>query len=272
MKNWITAFFAAAAIMTVGAAHAEFIDPVSVAPYAPTILPGDKPLVLQACKPATMTPGIQPESGAFRCASATVEAGSQEIKGRFGQFAVYLRLDTRKRYKLGAKEEDFGFLESVHSADLNGDNEPDFILEFGYRGNGLAATIRNMVFLVSGPQSYSWQHIPRLRSPAAAQFYLSDGGRAVFLTSRTASDATSTRAIPSSKDRKQHNYWVFQPIYFNKGTGLWSYIPQANWPIWVQYTREPQNKPTDLIEYPTIKRITQSPLANMRGGQMQAQN
>jgi hypothetical protein len=250
-------------------AQAQFIDEEHVPSYSPALTAGDKALPLKACKSIDPSPNIS-LGGHFQCEAAKVEAGEMTIKDRRGLYYVSLTTKEGKRYRMGGKGVDLGFLDSAHSVDLNNDGKPDYVLEFAYHGVGLAATIREFVFLISAPEGYSWQQIPRLRAAATRHLYRDVSGETWFLTTRTAGDAVDK--MPASKDGKQHSYWVFEPIVFSKTNGLWARLPQANYPIWVQYTKTPNNKPTDLIEASTIKRVTKSPLTGARGGKMQGLN
>jgi hypothetical protein len=247
------------------AARAEFTDIESVAPYSPTLLGGDQPLKLILCTAVDRSPNVA-MGGKFRCGGVVIEAGSVEKNDRLGQYQVNLTLDPRKRFRLAGKGLDFGFLDTVHSTDLNGDGQADFILEFSSHGVGMAAVYRTMVFLYSGAE-YSWQAVFNLSAPAARHFYLTAEGVTTYLTSRLATSAVSV--MPRAKDGKNHTFWVFEPVVFSKANGLWAHIPSANYPQWVQYKVTPSNKPTELIPFATQKRVTLSPLKGARGGKMQ---
>ncbi len=246
-------------------ANAEFADPETVAAYGPATLGGDKLLKLEACSSAEGSPNMS-MGGHFKCGSVQIEAGVLEKNGRLGQYQVNLKIDTKRRFRIAGKGLDFGFLDTVHSVDLNNDGQPDYVLEFSFHGVGLAATNRTMVFLLSGSE-YSWQAIAPIRSPAARHFYTTPEGNTVYLTSRL--DADSVVSMPRSADNKRHRFWVFEPLIFSKANGLWAHIPSANYPLWVQYQSKPSNRPTDLISAATQKRVTVSPLKGSRGGKMQ---
>jgi hypothetical protein len=259
----ITSICASLAICSV--VHAEFTDIESVAPYSPAMVGGDKPLKLTPCTSIEPSANVS-LGGKFRCDRVEIEAGSIEKNGRMGQFQINLNLDSKRRYRISGKDLDFGFLDTVHSVDLNGDGQPDYILEFSAHGVGLAAVRRTMVFLYSGSE-YSWQTIFNLSAPAARHFYVSAEGVTTYLTSRLAAYAVS--AMPRSSDGKQHTFWVFEPVVFSKANGLWAHIPSVNYPQWVQYKLTPSNKATELVSQATQKRVTLSPLKGARGGKMQ---
>jgi hypothetical protein len=245
--------------------RAEFTDIESVAPYSPAMVGGDKPLKLTPCISVDPSRNMA-LGGKFRCGSVDIEAGSIEKNERLGQYQVNLTLDAKRRFRLSGKGLDFGFLDTVHSADLNGDGQPDYILEFSFHGVGLAAVSRTMVFLYSGSE-YSWQAVFNLSAPVARHFYITAEGVTTYLTSRLATNAVAS--MPRAADGKRHTFWVFEPILFSKANGLWAHIPSVNFPVWVQYKSVPDNKPTELIAQATQKRVTFSPLKGARGGKMQ---
>jgi hypothetical protein len=246
-------------------ARAEFTDVESVAPYSPAMVGGDKPLKLTPCISVGPSPSMA-MGGKFKCGSVEIEAGSIEKNERLGQYQVNLSLDAKRRYRLSGKGPEFGFLDTVHSADFNGDGQPDYVLEFSSHGVGLAATYRTMVFLNSGAE-FSWQAVFNLSAPAARHFYVTAEGITTYLTARPASSAVAS--MPRATDGKRHTFWVFEPIVFSKANGLWAHIPSPNYPQWVQYKSTPSNKPTELITPATQKRVTFSPLKGARGGKMQ---
>jgi hypothetical protein len=246
-------------------ARAEFTDTESVAPFSPSMVGGDKPLKLTPCTSVEPSPNMA-MGGKFKCGSVEIEAGSIEKNQRLGQYQVNLSLDAKRRFRVSGKGLEFGFLDTVHSADFNGDGQPDFVLEFSSHGVGLAATYRTMVFLNSGAE-FSWQAVFNLSAPAARHFYITAEGVTTYLTARLASSAVAS--MPRATDGKRHMFWVFEPVVFSKANGLWAHIPSANYPQWVQYKATPSNKPTDLVTPATQKRVTFSPLKGARGGKMQ---
>ncbi len=252
-------------VALIAPAQAEFTEPDHVAAYSPANVGGDHPLKLQPCKAIAASPGIY-IGGHFSCDTATIEAGAMEKNDRLGQYQVNVKINAKKRYRISGKGLDFGFLDTVHSVDLNGDNQPDYILEFSFHGVGLAAVRRTMVFVFSGPE-YSWQVIEGLVAPAARHFYKTAEGDITYLTTRMASDAV--KSMPSSSDKRSHTFWVFEPIVMSKANGLWAHIPKSNYPVWVQYKNKPHNQPTELISLASQKRATLSPVRNTRGGKMQ---
>ncbi len=246
-------------------ARAEFSDANFAAPYSPELAPSDKPLELRPCQRAATT---APITARFNCTDDSfIELINKSPRPGVGRLEMALKLDIRKRWRHVANAAEFGRLETVHQTDFNFDGVPDFVLEFSHQSKGSTTTQRDMLFFISSPEGYVWQRIDRLRSPSTRHFYTEAGSRVVFLTTRFHVDASAGPLAAQAYGRNK--FWVFDPVYFNKATNYWTYFPQEKYPVWVEYTKVPQNKPTELIEPRVQKQITEPPVRGVRGGNMQ---
>ena len=263
-----------------GIARAEFVDTDYLALFTPSLPQASKPLALTPCKALEAMPNTF-LGGNYQCDKVKIHAGSIELNERTGPFQITVTLPGNKRFNMstGPKKkaaEDYGWLDSVHMVDLNGDGQPDYILEFGTHGVGMAATIRTMTFLLSGPinpsgpSGYTWQTVSRLRSPAAKQFFINAQGRASYMTTRRAEEAVTR--MPTSSDKKRHSFLVFDVLSFSPESRLMGFAQEAGFPVWVQLTEKPQNIPTSLVSIPTQQLVTTNPLKFSQGGQMKSLN
>ena len=262
-------------ILTIASsAHAEFVDTDYLSNFTPTLPQGSKPLTLIPCKALDPMPNTF-LGGHYQCDKVKIHAGAIELNDRAGPFQITLTLPVNKRFNIstGPKKkaaEDYGWLDSVHTADLNGDGQPDYILEFGFHGVGMAATIRTMTFLLSGTGGYSWQTITRLRSPSAKQFFVNAQGRASYMTTRRAEEAVTR--MPTTSDKKRHSFLVFDVLSFSSESRAMGFAQETGFPVWVQLTEKPQNNPTNLVTVPTQQLVTTNPLKFSQGGQMKSLN
>ena len=255
-------------------ARAEFADTDYLALFTPTLPQGSKPLAMSPCKALEPKPNTF-LGGNYQCAEVKIHAGSIELNDRTGPFQITVTLPGNKRYNMstGPKKkaaEDYGWLDSIHAVDLNGDGQLDYILEFGFHGVGMAATIRTMTFLLSSPTGYSWQTITGLRSPAAKQFFINAQGRASYITTRRAEEAVTR--MPTTSDKKRHSFLVFDVLSFSPESRAMGFAQETGFPVWVQLTEKPQNIPTSFVSIPTQQLVTTNPLKFSQGGQMKSLN
>ena len=257
---------------------AEFAQPDTHAGFVPALPVGSKPLVLTPCVPQEPTPRTA-LGGNFICDKTSIHSGVLNLNGRTGPFQITLTLPGNKRFNIntGPNRKDaavYGWLESVHSVDLNGDGQLDYILEFAPRGVGVAATSRTMTFLFSSQREFSWQTISRLRAPASKQFFISPLGRASYLTMRRAEEAVNR--LPTTNDKKRHNFLIFDVLSFSPESRAMGFAQEANFPVWIALTNTlqntPQNTPTTLVSVPTQQVVTSNPLKFAQGGQMKSLN
>ena len=255
-------------------ARAEFIDADYLALFTPTLPQGSKPLTLTPCKALEPKPNTF-LGGHYQCANVKIHAGSIELNDRTGPFQITVTLPGNKRFNMstGPKKkaaEDYGWLDSIHMVDLNGDGQPDYILEFGFHGVGMAATIRTMTFLLSTPSGFSWQTIAGLRSPAVKQFFISAQGWPSYMTTRLAGEAVTR--MPTTSDKKRHSFLVFDVLSYSPESRAMGFAQETGFPVWVQLTEKPQNSPTNLVTVPTQQLVTTNPLKFSQGGQMKSLN
>ena len=269
-------------VLQTPAVRAEFAETQVLANFSPALPQGSKPLALTPCKALEQAPKTA-LGGHFICDKATIQAGALDLNGRTGPFQITLTLPGNKRFNIntGPNRKDafiYGWLESVHTVDLNADGQVDYILEFASRGVGMAATVRTMTFLFSTQRDYSWQTISRLRSPAIKQFYVSPQGRPSFITTRRAEEAVTR--MPTTSDKTRHSFLVFDVLSYSVESRAMGFAQEPGFPVWVQLTNPlqalpqtpPQNIPTTLVTVPTQQLVTTNPLKYSQGGQMKSLN
>jgi hypothetical protein len=241
--------------------------------YAPSWPPGTTiPLRLVACKAGN---GYTIARARFYCAGAQVQLGRDAQTERldtpltvqFGKKTLTANLG-----KLSAFQPDgVPFLDSVHMADLNGDGEPDLVLEFSYHGNGLAAVRRTLGFLVSGATGYRLFAVENLLAPGRTQLVKDKAsGTATMMLGRMSSDVSDKEL--QARDGKTHTFFVFDAIRFSAQPKADLLTHNEFLPIYVQFTylgkANPASRASSLLDKKQLLAHWKTPLAGVQALEM----
>jgi hypothetical protein len=272
-------------------AWAEFVEPTFAQERAPELPAQSKlgpltPIPWSECQPMKDTSG-EPDLGfakaSFECPKAFVLMGQgRKLSGVKRQAnALVLAVDGQAALRLKFNDRWLApFLDTVHSADLNGDGRADFVLELSFHGNGLAAVRTQLLFLVSDTKGYRFSHFSDITSPALAQFGRAEPSQAlaaetVFSIGRFASEL---RAKPVEKasgkaslkiktsDGKPHVFFVFDLLGFKTHDAFPYLFKHAGFPRWVLFQNTVGATETALISAEDKARLWSSPLEGLRSG------
>lgn len=114
-------------------------------------------------------------------------------------------------------------------ADLNRDGVADFIVVTHSGGNGLAAQITTITFLLSSPDGYVARPISSFDAAPADLVDLNDDGRPEFVHCMCVWG-------DKGKDGRAHNYWVYNLIGFSGTTLISANATSREFPKWIAYT------------------------------------
>jgi hypothetical protein len=264
---------------------AEFVEPSFAEDRSPALPAQVKTLKWSECsvmKGKDGEPDLGFFSASFQCPKANILMGqgatlADPKLASVQRHAKSLQLifEGQKPLRLSFNEQWLApFLDTVHSTDLNGDGKADFVLEFSFHGNGLAAVRTQVVFLVSDLKGYRFSHFKGLTSPALAQFgavqptavlppSALSSAVSVFSAGRFAADVG---AKPKTSDGKPHVFFVFDLLGFAAGESLPSLIKYDGFPRWVLYQENPGAKETTLITSSEKSKLWSSPLKGLRSG------
>ncbi len=130
----------------------------------------------------------------------------------------------------------------VFSCELNGDGQPDFIVNVWSGGCGLAAAGSEVTFLLSAKDGYR-----------VASFYLYDfsqkdlvrfkpGGPVYFIFNDLInSDGEKTR------DGREHNFWVYDLLRIEGNRFVPANAEQPGFPKWIWFTNKANHRETTQI-------------------------
>jgi hypothetical protein len=254
----------AQAQMPPGFADAEFSRR-----YAPDWPAGiTSPMKLTACKAGS---DYTIARARYLCAGAKVEMGRQTeaarldvpLTVRFGKQVVSANLGKLKTFQ----PDGVPFLDSVHIGDLNGDGEPDLVLEFSYHGNGLAAVRRTIGIVLSGAKGYRLFALENLLAPGGSQFVKDKASGTVrMMLGRMSSDVSDKEL--QAKDGKSHTFFVFDAIRFSSQPQADVLADAEFLPVYVQYTysgkTNPRSRGTSLLTSKQMLAHWASPLVGMQ--------
>ncbi len=157
------------------------------------------------------------------------------------------------------------FVDEVHSADLNGDGQEDFVLDLGSHGNGLAADIGGVLILLSSPQGYRYVALSEVMKTTPRFLRFGQSKQAAMMLQRHVPDRGH------SKDRKHHSYLVFDLLRFDAtaptGVRLDNGL-DARFPFWTLFTRTPSRQPTTQLDDKSKKALWRDPLGRALAGRM----
>ncbi|MEI6210189.1 MAG: hypothetical protein WCR06_01055 [bacterium] len=128
----------------------------------------------------------------------------------------------------------------VYCGLLNEDRMPDYVIITWNGGCGLAFEIYFVTFLLSHSDRYT-VHTLLCFDPEPTDFFDIDGsGHPVFLHSMFVYGE-------EGKDKKAHNYWVFNLLKFSGANVVSANAMVAGFPKWVWYTFKPNHTDTDQL-------------------------
>jgi hypothetical protein len=136
--------------------------------------------------------------------------------------------------------EDYLYNTSAYSGLLNDNTVPDYVIEVGSTGCGLAAHICSVIFLLSTGETYSTIETVSYWTSEADFVDLNKDGRAEFIH-------TSFIEGEVGKDKKYHNYWVFNLLRFNGTQMVSANDIDRRFPCWVWYKFKPNHENTDQL-------------------------
>ncbi len=264
-------------------AQGEFVEPSFAQDRSPNLPVGFKPLKWVACgvmkdKEGSIDFGMT--SASYQCPKAKILMGKglgiTGVKRQAGAIQLVVAGQTPVHLKFTAQWL-APFLDTVHTEDLNRDGQPDYVLEFSFHGNGLAAVRTQVMFLISDPKGYRFSHFQDVTSPALSQFGSSpgaDGGAlvaTVFTVGRFASDVTDKKSAQSfgrlkGKDGRSHVFFVFDLLGFKANESLPSLIPHEGLPRWVVFQENPGATETTQLSAAEKSKLWVSPLQGLRSG------
>ncbi|MEI6074424.1 MAG: hypothetical protein WCS94_02545 [Verrucomicrobiota bacterium] len=130
----------------------------------------------------------------------------------------------------------------VYSCDLNGDGQPDFIVNVWSGGCGLAAEGSEVTFLLSGKAGYR-----------ATSFYLFDFGKQDLIRFKTDgpvyfifNDLIGSGG-EKTRDGRDHNFWVYQLHRIDGNRFIPADADQPGFPKWVWYTNKENHEETTQL-------------------------
>jgi hypothetical protein len=128
----------------------------------------------------------------------------------------------------------------VYSAGLNGDDQPDFMVNVWSGGCGLAAEMSETTFLLSATNGYR-----------ATAFEMWDFGRPDLITVHQTHYLILTRfidgAAETARDQRRHNYWEYQLRRIDGDTFVPANDALPGFPKWVWYSFKENHQATDLL-------------------------
>jgi hypothetical protein len=254
-------------LLTLPTNAAAFSDTHFPDQYSPRLTaPQFKPFALTACVEIPDKRDA-PVGANYQCQNSKV---SYQPQREDGPWQVNLSALGGEHRHAGKRDDLGGFLDSVHSADFNQDGRPDYLLEFGSHGNGLAAAFRTLAFLVSRADGFDYIMFENVLTPAKHQLVqATGGGPAIVQLGRRASDFVSGPI--KARDGKPHTFFVFDAIQFEKDSAKLSLANSAavGLPRWVLYTENANTAATTLISAQDQARLWRSPLVASKRTAMQ---
>lgn len=120
-------------------------------------------------------------------------------------------------------------------SDLNGDAEPDYVVVTHSGGNGLAAQITLITFLLSSPKGYVAREVVSYDAAPIDLVDLNGDGRPEFLHCMSVWGDTG-------KDGRSHNYWVYNLLGFSGTEIVSANRSSPDFPKWIAYTYAENHK------------------------------
>ena len=124
---------------------------------------------------------------------------------------------------------------SAYQADLNQDGQPDYVLEYETGGNGLTPVY--VIFLLSTGEGYA---LTTTTSYFEATDFIFVGGKPRFIH-------TSLDKVEKCNDGKEHSFWVYNLLAFEKGIVKIDNSGSSVFPKIVWYSDAPNYRETTLL-------------------------
>ena len=222
--------------------------PTNYGPFPPGHEPLAMPLenceLVREVKP-TGTNDFQNSDGAVREYRLHAVGQSQqhiilELRGTPNGWAINLR-DGQGKYRLTVPFTNSMTTEQmeVYSCDLNGDGQPDFVVNVWSGGCGLAAEGSEVTFLLSGKDGYR---------PAA--FYLYDFAKQDLVRFKPQgpvyfifNDLIGSGG-EKTRDGRDHNFWVYELKRIDGSRFIPADADQPGFPKWVWFTTKENHNET----------------------------
>ena len=138
----------------------------------------------------------------------------------------------------------------VYSCDLNGDSQPDFIINVWSGGCGLAAEGSEVTFLLSGKGGYR-----------ASSFYLFDFGKQDLVRFKPQGPVyfvfnnLISSAGEKTRDGREHNFWVYNLHRIDENRFIPADADQPEFPKWVWYTNRENHEETTQLTHKQKNRL-----------------
>lgn len=119
--------------------------------------------------------------------------------------------------------------------DLNADLLPDFIVITHTGGNGLAAQITNLTFLLSSLNGYVAREVFSYDAKPTDLFDLNGDGHPEWVHGMFVSGGVG-------KDGRTHNYWAYNLLGFSGTNVISANAASREFPKWIVYTHRPNHR------------------------------
>lgn len=140
-----------------------------------------------------------------------------------------------------------GFIDRVEFADLNGDGQDDFILNLSDHGNGLAAELGGMLYLLSSAKGYRYLAMKDVMNNSPRYMRINDSK--VLILQRLALDKNGANSLRGN-DGKSHTFFIFDLLQFDvaapKGIKLANRL-DARFPFWTLFSDKPSHVETSKL-------------------------
>lgn len=120
-------------------------------------------------------------------------------------------------------------------ADLNGDAQPDYVVVTHSGGNGLAAQITLLNFLLSSPTGYVARELVSYDAMPSDLVDLNRDGRPEFVHCMSVWG-------DKGKDGRSHNYWAYNLLGFSGTEIVSANRSSPDFPKWIAYTHAENHK------------------------------
>jgi len=125
---------------------------------------------------------------------------------------------------------------SAYQADLNQDGQPDYVLAYETGGNGITPVY--VIFLLSTGEGYSL-------TTTTSYFDQTDF---IFVGGKPRMIYSTFRQIEKCKDGKEHTFWIYNLLAFEKGEVKIDNTGAAIFPKVVWYSDAPNYRDTTLLK------------------------
>ena len=138
----------------------------------------------------------------------------------------------------------------VYSCDLNGDGQPDFIVNVWSGGCGLAAEGSGVTFLLSSKDGYR-----------AASFYLYDFGNKDLVRFKPRGPVYFIfndligNGGEKTRDSRDHNFWVYDLYRIDGNRFIPANADQPGFPKWVWFTTKANHEETTQLSQEQKNRL-----------------